>query len=337
MAKVVQFSEIGGPDVLKVVESEVRQPAEGEVKIAVKAVGLNRADAMLRQGQYIEAPEFPSRLGYDAAGEVLAVGSGVEGVSVGDRVMTIPTFSQGKYGVYGDEAIVPANALWPWPESMSAEAAASVGVQYTTVYFAFEEIGKVSAGDTVLSTAATGGVGFAAIEVAKEMGLTVIATTRKGDKKQALAEAGADHVIVTEDEDLAQRVSTITGGAGVKFVFDPIGGKSVPQLIDSLGPGGVYAIYGLLDMTTPEVPMMPVMVKGLTITGYTVFAFTGYPSLGLPEQVDAVQDAKDYLVPRLADGRLKPVISETFTLDQVAEAHHSLESNKQTGKIILTV
>ena len=336
MANVIQFSRTGGPEVLELVDVDVREPAEGEVKIAVKAIGLNRADAMLRLGQYIEAPVVPSRLGYDAAGEVVAVGAGVANVSIGDRVMTIPTFSQGKYGVYGDEAIVPANSLWPWPENMSAEAAASVGVQYTTVFFALKYVGKVSSGDTVLLTAATGGVGFAAIEVAKDMGLKVIATTRQSGKRAALLDAGADHVIVTDEEDLAGRVDEITEGEGVKFVFDPIGGNSVPSLIDSLGQGGVYAIYGLLDMTVPEVPMMPLMVKGLTMTGYTVFAFTGYPSLGIPQQTEAVVDARNYITPRLADGRLKPVVSETFPLDQVVKAHRSLESNKQIGKIVLT-
>lgn len=337
MSKIVQFTEFGGPEVLQLVETDVRQPAAGEVKLAVKAIGLNRADALLRQNQYIETPELPSRLGYDVAAEVIAVGPGVTSVSVGDRVMTIPTFSQAHYGVYGEEAIVPENSLWPWPDTMSAEEAASVGVQYTTVYFALKHVGKVQSGDTVLFTAATGGVGFAAIEVAKDMGLTVIATTRKRDKAASLTEAGADHVIVTEEEDIAQRVEAITGGAGVKFVFDPIGGKSVTPLIKTLGMGGVYAIYGLLDMTVPEVPMMPVMVKGLTLTGYTVFAFTGYPSLDIEQQTEAVAEAKEYLVPRLADGRLKPKVSETFPLDQVVEAHRSLESNRQTGKIVLTV
>ena len=337
MAKIVQFKQTGGPEVLELVETDLADPAEGEVKIAVQAVGLNRADAMLRLGQYIEDPVFPSRLGYDAAGEVLAVGPGVDNVAVGDRVMTIPTFSQGKYGVYGDQAIVPSNSLWPWPKGMPASIAAAVGVQYTTVYFALKYVGKVDSGDTVLLTAATGGVGFAAIEVAKDMDLTVIATTRKPSKKQSLLDAGADHVIVTDDEDLSDRVSELTGGQGVQFVFDPISGKSVPPLVDSLAPGGVYALYGLLDPSDPQIPMMPLLAKGLTLTGYTVFAFTGYPSLDIPQQTEAVQSAKDYLLPRLADGRLKPTISETFPLSEVVKAHQALESNNQVGKIILTV
>lgn len=337
MSKVVQFSEFGGPDVLQLVETNVRSPEGSEVKLKVHAVGLNRADAMIRQNQYIETPSLPSRLGYDVAAEVIEIGPDVTSVTVGDRVMTIPTFSQSEYGVYGEEAIVPENSLWPWPKNLSAAEAASVGVQYTTVYFALKHVGRVQAGDTVLVTAATGGVGFAAIEVAKEMGAKVIATTRKRDKAPALTDAGADHVVVTDEDDWGDRVNEITGGAGVKFVFDPIGGKAVPPLLETLGMGGVYAIYGLLDMNVPEVPMMPVMTKGLTLTGYTVFAFTGYPSIGIPQRAEAVAEAKEYLVSRLSDGSLKPRVSETFPLDQVADAHRSLESNKQTGKIVLAV
>ncbi len=337
MAKAIQFESFGGPEVLHLTEVKLRELREGEVRISVHAIGLNRADAMLRQNQYIESPSLPSRLGYDAAGEVIAIGPSVSGIKVGDRVLTIPAFSQIEHGVYGDEAIVPANALWPWPESLSAEQAACVGVQYTTVYFALNQVAGIQSGDTVLITAATGGVGFAAIEVAKDMGATVIATTRKRDKLQAIINAGANHVIVTDDEELVARVNEITGGRGVKMVFDPIGGKSVRPLLDTLGPGGHYVIYGLLDMTVPEVPMMPVMVKGLTIHGYTVFAFTGYPSLGIPQQTKEVQSAKEYLLPRLADGRLKPTVSETFPLAEVVQAHRSLESNQQLGKIVLSV
>ena len=336
MATQVQFSEIGQAEVLQLVDVDLPEPGPGQVRITIQAIGINRADAMLRQDQYIESPTMPSKLGYDAAGEVVAVGADVSGVAVGDRVLTIPSFSQSEHGVYGDEAIVPADACWPWPEELSAEAAACVGVQYTTVYFALKTIGQLAGGDAVLLTAATGGVGFAAIEVARQLGATVLATTRKRDKADELLDAGADHVIVTDEEDLSERVAELTD-AGVKLAFDPIGGAMVPAILDSLAPGGRCLLYGILDPTEPTLPLMPILAKGLTIQGYTVFQFTGYPNIGLPQQTGAVAEARDWLLPRLADGRLKPRISQTFPLDRVQDAHRELESNNQTGKIVLTV
>jgi NADPH:quinone reductase-like Zn-dependent oxidoreductase len=182
MAKIVQFTEFGGPEVLQLNEIDVRQPKEGEVKLAVKAIGLNRAETMLRENQYIVTPDLPSGLGYDASAEVIEVGLNVSDICVGDRVITIPAFSQSKNGVYGEEAIVPENACWPWPAGLTAEEASCVGTNYTTVYFGLKSVGRLNSGDTVLLTAATGGVGFAAIEIAKEMNVTVIATTRKPNK-----------------------------------------------------------------------------------------------------------------------------------------------------------
>lgn len=337
MTRVVRVHDFGGPEVLKIDDLDLPEPRTNEVRISVKAVGLNRADALLRLNQYIEVPELPCKLGYDAAGIVEAVGPDVDHIAVGDCVLTIPAFSQGDYGVYGEAAIVPANALWPWPEQLSREQAACVGVQYTTVYFALKTIGQVEADDTILLTAATGGVGFAGIEVAKQLGATVIATTRKQEKAAALSEAGADHVIVTDEEDLAVRVQEITGGQGVKMVFDPISGKSIPTLLDCLAAGGHYLMYGILDQTEPILPTMSVLAKNVSLHGYSVFAYTGYPRLGMPQQPEAVAAAQEFLLPRLADGRLKPVISATFRLDDVVAAHRSLESNQQIGKIVLQV
>ncbi len=337
MTRIVRFSEFGEPSVLKLETLELPEPGAGEVRIAIEAIGLNRADAMLRVDQYIESPELPSKLGYDVAATVEAVGANVTNVAVGDRVLTIPAFSQSEHGVYGEAAIVPAIALWPWPESLSAEAAACVGVQYTTVYFALKTMGELSEGSTVLLTAATGGVGFAGIELAKQLGATVIATTRKREKAAQLSEAGADHVIVTSQEDLVARVQEITDGKGVNVVFDAIAGKTIPLLLNSLAIGGRYIMYGILDQAEPTLPVMTILAKNISLYGYTVFAYTGYPLFEMPQQTDAVAEARDFLLPRLADGRLKPKISEIFSLEEVVAAHEALESNQQTGKIVLKV
>ncbi len=337
MTKIVQFSEFGGPEVLQLIEVELRAPSEGEVKLAVKAIGLNRAETMLRENQYIFTPDLPSGLGYDASAEVIAIGPNVTGISVGDKVITIPGFSQSTNGVYGEEAVVPANACWPWPEGLSAEEAACVGTNYTTAYFGLKSVGQLNEGDTVLLTAATGGVGFAAIEIAKELNAICIATTRKRNKVQALVDAGADYVIVTSEEDLVSRVQEITDGNGVQVVFDAIAGQMIPKSIECLGPGGRCVIYGIVDRSSPELEVMPFMVKGLSILSHAVVYFTGYPDLGLPQNLAAIKEAQEFLLPKLANGRFKPKISEIFTLETVADAHRALESNNQIGKIVLSV
>ena len=335
MAKIVRIHTFGGVEGLSIDEVDIGDPAPGEVNIAVEAIGINRGDILLRQDLYIESPKLPSRISYDAAGRVTAVGEGVTGFSVGDKVMTIPAFLQSEYGVCGEQVNVPAEALWPWPDTMSAAEAACVGVQYTTVYIGLDEVGAAQKGDKVLLPAATGGVGLAAVEVARELGLEVIATTRTAGKADLIRQYGAQHVIVTNDEDLQTRIREITGGEGVKTIFDPIAGKSVETSIACLAQDGRLVLYGALDMEDPKLPIVEMIRKNATISAYTVFAYVGSKGLGYPQRKDLVQRAKDFLVPRLTDGRLKPKVSKVFDLDQVAAAHTYLDEQNISGKVVL--
>src|SRR5512143_1826401 len=204
MARIVRFHQTGGPDVLRIEEVPPSPPGEGEVRIAVKAIGLNRADCLFRQGMYLEAPSLPSRLGYEAAGTVEAVGPGVTGFKVGDRVNTLPDFSMGKYGVYGDSVVVPSRAVSSFPGNLSFEEGASIWVAYLTSYGALVEHGRLRKGLHVLITAASSSVGYSAIQVVRAAGGISITTTRKPEKAETLRQAGADHVIVTGKEDLAE-------------------------------------------------------------------------------------------------------------------------------------
>jgi NADPH:quinone reductase len=194
MPRVVRFHQTGGPEVLQIETIDVPPPGAGEVRIAVKALGLNRAESMFRLGQYLEQPTFPARLGYEAAGTVEAVGPGVTGLKSGDAVSTVPAFSQNQYGVYGDVAIVPAAAVAKHPPSLSWTEAAAIWMQYLTAYGALIEMARLGAGDTVLIPAASSSVGIAAIQIASMVGATPIALTRKHDKRAALTKLGAAHV-----------------------------------------------------------------------------------------------------------------------------------------------
>jgi NADPH:quinone reductase-like Zn-dependent oxidoreductase len=197
MTRVVRFHETGGPEVLKIEHLDVPPPGKGEVQISVKALGLNRAESMFRRGEYIEQPDFPARIGYEAAGTVTAVGPGVEGFKVGDAVSTIPAFSMNHYGVYGGLVSAPVHAVAHHPSSFSWEQAASIWMQYLTGYGALIDIADLKAGDTLVIPAASSSVGLAAIQIANRVGATPIALTRRSSKRQALMDAGATHVVAS--------------------------------------------------------------------------------------------------------------------------------------------
>lgn len=329
MSRIVRFHKTGGPEVLKIEEVDVPPPGQGEVRIAVKALGLNRAEIMFRSGQYLEQPKFPARLGYEAAGTVEALGEGVQGLRVGDPVSTVPAFSLNQYGVYGETAIVPAAAVAKHPPSLSWEEAAAVWMQYATAYGALVDIAEMKKDDTLLIPAASSSVGIAAIQIARMMGATPVALTRRNRKRKSLLDAGASEVIATEEQDLVAEVKKLTGGKGARIVFDPVGGPTIAKLTEAMAPRGTLFLYGALSTEPTPLPLFNVLGKSLTVRGYLLFEITG-DSLRL-------ERAKKFIIDGLSTGKLKPVISKRFPFEQIVDAHRYLESNQQIGKIVVTV
>ena len=329
MSKIIRFHETGGADVLKIEDLPLTEPDEGEIRLKVEAIGLNRADVMFRQGQYLEDPELPSRLGYEASGTVDALGPDVSGIQIGDRVSTIPAFSMGQYGVYGESAIVPANAVAPYPENLSAIEGTAIWMQYLTAFGALVEIGQLKNEDAVLITAASSSVGMAAIQITKSAVALAIATTRKASKKQPLLDAGADHVIVTDDEDLAEAVMAITSGKGANIIFDPVAGPLLEALANAAASGAIIFEYSALSSAPTIFPLFSSLTKGLTVRGYTLFEIT--------KDAKKLARGKQYIYDGLQSAALKPIIDCTFPLDAIADAHRYMESNQQSGKIVVTV
>jgi len=328
-SKMVRFNETGNADVLTIDKVPIAEPGEGEVRLKTEAIGLNRAEVMFREGQYLETPQFPSRLGYEASGIVEATGAGVHNMKIGDRVSTIPVFSMGKYGVYGENPVVPDYAVTHYPENLSPLEGASIWMQYITAFGALIEFGQLKKGNVVLITAASSSVGLAAIQIAKTVSATVIATTRSVDKKPFLLDAGADHVIVTNEENLVDRVMDITSDKGVNIIFDPVGGPMLDALANATAPGGVIFEYGALSPEPTPFPLFPALAKGLSIRGYTIFEIT--------KNAERLARARTYIYERLQTGVLKPVIDRTFSFDDIAEAHRYMESGQQKGKIVVTI
>jgi NADPH:quinone reductase-like Zn-dependent oxidoreductase len=329
MPGIVRFHQLGGPENLKIEETASQQPGKGEARLRVQAVGLNRAESMFYRGHYLEQPQFPARLGYEAAGVVDAVGPGVDTAWIGKPVATIPGFSMNRYGTLGEEAVIPATALGAYPANLTPTQASAIWMQYLTAYGALVDIGALRAGDFVSIPAASSSVGLAAIQIVRDAGATAIAVTRTREKRDALLALGAHHVVASEEEDYVARIQEITSGRGVRLTFDPVAGPGVEKLAEAAAAGGIVIEYGLLSGQPTPFPLIEALKKGLSVRGYVLFEVTQDPA--------RLEKAKAYIFDRLADGRFVPKIAKTFPMAQTVEAYRYLESNQQVGKVVITV
>lgn len=328
MAKTVRIHELGGPEVLRIEDREVGDPGPGEVRIRVEAVGLNRAEAMYRAGRYPVKPQLPSLIGYEGVGVIEALGDGVSGHAVGDRVCVLPMIQQGQYGIWAEQAIVPARIILPAPSGLSPAEAASIWMQYMTAY-AIIEVAQVGIDDGVLIRAASSSVGIAAIQLANWAGAISIACTRTSAKRDELLAQGAAHVIATEEEDLVERTMAITGGKGARTAFDPVGGPYVETLATALAPRGILIVYGGLSEQQTPYPHWQCAFKGLSMRGWVASEIWNHPH--------RYQAAQEKILAGLAGGQLKPIIAKTFHgLESIGDANAFLESNQQIGKIVVT-
>jgi NADPH:quinone reductase-like Zn-dependent oxidoreductase len=329
MPRVIKFAKAGGPEVLEFIEMQVPAPGPHELRIKVKAIGINRAESMWRNDKYVEPVVFPAGLGYEAAGVVDAVGKDLTDFAVGDAVSTIPVFSLNKYFTYGEVILLPDHAVVKHPESLSFVEAASVWMMFITAYGALIFDAQVKAGDYVIIPAASSSVGLAAIQIANYAGATPIALTRTSEKKTRLHEAGAAHVIATQEQDLVADVMRITNGNGARIAFDPVGGPDFPKLIAALTNQGIAYIYGALSEGDTPMPPLEMIRKMPTVKGYSVRLVMGDEARR--------KVAVEYVAKGLASGGLKPVIDRTFKFDDMVEVHRYLENSGQFGKIVVTI
>ena len=339
MPRIVRFSRHGGPEVLEVRDEPLQEPGEGEVRLRIEAIGLNRAEIMFRNGAYIANPTFPSRIGIEASGTIDALGPGVSGLSVGDRAGAVPfnswdkwgnwtSDSVTKYGLYGESAVVPAFAVARNPDGISAVEAGAIWCQYGTAWGGLVDHAKVSSGDIVLVTAASSSAALGGLQIAKNAGATVIAATRRSDKADFLRGAGADHVIAIEEEDLASRVKEITGGQGFTIAYDPVGGAFIGDLVEAAQPYGLIVNYGNLRTEPMDIPVLPLLAKRLFFKFHSL-----YDTMRLPEKRTA---CFAFVHDQVASGTLKVIVDRTFPLEQIVDAHRYMESNVQRGKVVVT-
>ncbi|MFQ6552671.1 zinc-dependent alcohol dehydrogenase family protein [Aestuariibius insulae] len=332
MTKSVEFTALGGPEVLTIVDRDPTPPGPGEVQVAVKAAGLNRAELLFVAGQYLVDPELPSRLGFEGAGEVLAVGDAVKRVSPGDRVAITPAFKQNGYGVLGEIINIPETALERLPDAVGWPDAAAFWMAFGTAYGLLVQTGGLieGAGQSVVLNAASSSVGTAAFQIIRAHGGTSIATTRTRDKVEGLKAAGADHVIVTEEEDVLARVMEITANRGFDIALDAVQGEAGETLANAAGFEATMVAYGLLSGAPSMTPFYPMVAKGLRVTGFHV----AWSMLDHPKR-RAV--AVEHLNARLADGTYKPVIDKVFPFEEIQDAYRHMASNAHLGKIVVEV
>lgn len=322
MAKAIQITKTGGPEVMEYVDVEVGAPGPGEVRLRQAACGLNFIDVYFRTGLYPQP--LPGGLGQEGAGTIEAVGEGVTDFAVGDRV----AYGSGPNGAYAEVRLIPAKCLVKLPDAIDMETAAAMMLQGMTVQYLLRQTYAVKAGETILFHAAAGGIGTIASQWARALGVKMIGTVGS-DEKIALAKAnGCEHVINYNKENFVERVKEITGGKGVPVVYDSIGKDTFKDSLDCLSPRGLMVSFGNASGAVPPFALTELVSRGsLYITRPTLGSYTSTRA-----SLDSTaQDLFDVV----ANGDVKIQINQRYALKDVAKAHADLEGRKTTGSTIL--
>ncbi|GGB55554.1 quinone oxidoreductase family protein [Blastomonas aquatica] len=321
-ARQAFISRTGGPEVIEWHSVDVPTPGAGEVTLRQTAIGLNYIDTYHRSGVY--PIDLPGGLGLESAGTVEALGDGVEGLAIGDRVAT---FGPAR-GAYADVRNVAAASLLKLPDDISDQTAAAALLKGCTTEFLVERCARVQAGQAVLVHAAAGGVGLLLVQWLKAIGATVIGTVGSEDKAALARAAGADHIVLYTREDTAKRVRELTGGKGVRFVFDGVGRDTWEASLDSAGKRGLIVSYGNASAPVTGVGLVVLAAKGsLVVTRPTLFDYYADPA----ERAAGAER----LWAMIGSGKVKVTVGQTYPLEQVAWAHRDLESRATTGSTLL--
>ena len=339
--RALVITEHGGPEVLKIEERPDPVPGPGEVRVAVKAAGVNFADVLARMGLYEDAPKPPCVVGYEFAGDVESVGEGVTEYTPGQRVL-----GGSRFGAYAELVTVPENGLVPLPDDWSYDEGAALCVHYVTAYAGLVRYGSLRAGENVLLHAAAGGVGIAATQVARAEGAGTIYGTASGSKHDVIRSLGVDHAIDYTTQDFRKEVRRIAGKDDpLDVVMDAIGGSSFRKSWSLLGPGGRLVCFGASSMMEGEKRRVRAIARSVATT--PVFhpismmrTSRSVIGLNMLRLWDAKGSFDEYLAPLregIETGKLRPVVAETFPLERTADAHRFLAERKNIGKVVLTV
>jgi NADPH2:quinone reductase len=325
LTRAVVCRDLTGPDALRLEEIELPDPRAGEVRVAVRASGLNFPDLLMSGGKYQLKPALPFTLGFEAAGVVDAIGPGGSGHTVGDRVMV-----RQWWGCHAQALVAPTDALLPLPDGLSFEEGATFVVATSTAVNGVMQRGQLREGETLLVHGAAGGVGLAAVETGKLLGATVIATASSAAKLAVARARGADHGIDTTTEDFRARVMEITGGRGADVVFDPVGGEVFETSLRCMAWGGRILVVGFASGRIPEIRMNQPLLKCISIVGVRAIEHL----VRNPIEGPAYQR---WMLAQAALGHLHPHISHRFPLEHFRAALDVLQSRAAIGRVVLTM
>jgi len=341
--RAVVLTRHGPPDVLQVEERPDPPVGPGEVRVAVKAAGINFADTLARIGLYPDAPKVPSVVGYEVAGEIESVGGGVELHRVGDRVIAATRFNG-----QAELVTVPAENAFPLPKKLSFEEGAAFPINYATAYAALVIMGGLKQGERVLIHAAAGGVGISATQVAKGIGAEIFGTA-SGSKHDAIREQGVEHAIDYRTLDFEDEVRKITGGEGVDVIMDALGPTSFRKDYRLLRQGGRLIMYGLSEVQSGSGKRdIPAALRSLARMPLATMPW--WKSLGVMNENKGVFGLNmlhwwdregnfdrviEPLLEALDQGDLKPVVAEAFPFDRAPDAHRMIEERRNVGKVVL--
>jgi putative PIG3 family NAD(P)H quinone oxidoreductase len=323
---VVEIAAPGGPEQLKPARRPVPQPGEGEVLVRVAAAGVNRPDVMQRQGRYPPPPGASDLPGLEIAGEIVALGPKVTGISVGEAVTAL--LPGGGYAAY---AVAAAPLCLPIPQGISMVEAAAIPETFFTVWTNLFDRGRCKPGETVLIHGGTSGIGTTAIQLAAAWGARVFATAGSDDKARACERLGAVRGINYRTEDFVEVMRAQTGGKGVNVILDMVAGSYVPRNLDIAALEGRVVVISLLGGSRAEINMGLILTKRLTLTGSTLRART------VAQKAEVADAVHKNIWPLLSAGRVRPVVHATFPLAEAAEAHRLMETSNHIGKIVLTI
>ncbi len=323
--RAIVCQTLEGPDALVLADLPVPEPGACGVRIRVRAAGVNFADSLMLSGRYQEKPALPFTPGLEVAGEIEALGAGVRGLELGQRVLAVVG-----HGGFAEQVVALNDDVVPLPDGMDWTTAAGFAIAYGTAHGALRWRADLHAGETLLVHGAGSGVGLTAVECGKALGATVIATARGAEKLDVARAHGADHVLDSEAPDLRERVKALTRGLGVDVVYDPVGGSLFDASLGAVAWEGRIVVVGFASGQVPQVPANILLVKNAAVLGFYWGSYRKHD----PERLRA---GFRELFAWHREGRIRPRVSRTLPLEETAEAIRLLAGRRNTGKLVITL
>mgnify|MGYP000947052857 FL=1 len=323
--KAIVCHELSGLAALRLEDVPEPRPRSGQVRVRVRACGINFADSLIARGQYQTQPEPPFSPGFEVAGDILDVGEGVTDFRAGDRVIAITP-----HGGYAEQVVANVDRCVPMPATMPYEQGAAFPVVFGTSHIALWHRARLRAGETLVVHGASGGVGLTAVAIGKQLGATVIATASSPEKLAVAREHGADYLIDTRREDVRSRIKELTGGRGADVIYDPVGGELFAASLRAIAFEGRILVIGFAGGTVPQIPANHLLVKNVDVIGLNWPAYAErHPQL----MTASFRTLMDWYL----TGAIRPYISAIYPLERAVDALEQVVARKSTGKVVIAV